>query len=72
MKILSKTGAIILLLFFFNISLSADINQSIKNLNSRFILNGRDIIDPRAIYKIDIMGSELYSKSGISVFIYAF
>ncbi len=71
MKILSKTGAIILLLFFFNISLSADINQSIKNLNSRFILNGRDIIDPRAIYKIDIMGSELYSKSGISVFIYA-
>jgi len=72
MRRLFKTiGAIFLLLFLFSSLSSADINKTLINIDSRFLLKGRENIDPRVIYKIDIMGKELYNKSGISVYLYA-
>jgi hypothetical protein len=40
------------------------------NINSRFIVEGKDIIDPRTIQKIDEMGKELFEKTGVNVYIY--
>jgi hypothetical protein len=41
------------------------------NINSRFVLEGKRLIDPRTINKIDEMGTELFDKTGVSVYIYA-
>jgi hypothetical protein len=72
MKNLFKTtGAIFLLLLFFSSSSSADINQTLKNIDSKFLLKGKENLDPRVIYKIDMMGKELYNKTGVSVYLYA-
>ncbi len=43
----------------------------IKHINSKFILKGQESIDPRAVEKIDIMGNELFVKTGVRVYIYA-
>ncbi len=43
----------------------------IKDINSKFILKGKESIDPRTIEKIDIMGNELFVKAGVNVYIYA-
>jgi len=43
----------------------------IKDINSKFIINGKESLDPRTIEKIDIMGNELFVKTGVSVYIYA-
>jgi len=72
MKNLFKTiGATLLLLLLFSSFSSADINQTLKNIDSRFLLKGKENLDPRVIYKIDMMGKELYEKSGVSVYLYA-
>jgi len=72
MKNLFKTtGAIFLLLLFFSSFSSADINQTLKNIDSKFLLKGKENLDPRVIYKIDMMGKELYNKTGVSVYLYA-
>ena len=51
-------------------SSSSSVPQVI-NINSRFILAGKKLIDPRTIQKIDEMGKELFEKTGVNVYIYA-
>lgn len=38
---------------------------------SKFVLSDDGLIDPRAIKKIDEIGNELFSKTGINVYVYA-
>jgi hypothetical protein len=71
---LKKTGVLFALLLTQTSYITAEINQSIPqkiNINSKFILEGKKSIDPRAIEKIDTMGSELFVKTGVNVYIYA-
>ena len=42
----------------------------IIDINSRFILEGKELIDPRTINKIDEVGKELFEKTGVNVYIY--
>ena len=73
-RILSKIGVLFALLIMINLRIYADNNIStpiLTKTSSRFILSGAKMIDPRSIAKIDEMGSELLSKTGISVYIYA-
>ncbi|NEW61095.1 hypothetical protein GSY74_07350 [Sulfurovum sp. bin170] len=72
--ILKKIGVLFALLLTLTASSVADINKSVpqlKLIDSKFILEGNKNIDPRAIEKIDRMGSELFVKTGVSVYIYA-
>ncbi|NOZ90861.1 MAG: TPM domain-containing protein [Epsilonproteobacteria bacterium] len=72
--ILKKIGVLFALLMAFSLASFADINNSVPaptKLDSKFILNGAKMIDPRAIAKIDEMGNELLNKTGVSVYIYA-
>ena len=71
---LNKIGVLFALLLTLTVSTTADTNTSVPkkiNIDSRFILEGKQNIDPRAIEKIDAMGSELFVKTGVSVYIYA-
>ena len=43
----------------------------IKHSESKFLLHGKEGIDPRTIEKIDTMGNELFVKTGVSLYIYA-
>jgi len=70
MKKVFKIGATLLLLFF-SLFAKAEVNESLMDIDSPFVLKGKENIDPRALYKIDSMGKELYSKSGIGVYLYA-
>lgn len=38
---------------------------------SKFVLSDDGLIDPRAIKKIDEIGNELFSKTGVNVYVYA-
>ncbi len=63
-----------LLLTLPTFSMADDTNTSVpilKLIDSQFILEGKNNLDPRSIEKIDAMGSELFVKTGISVYIYA-
>jgi len=53
-----------------NVSTPSATVPKIINVDSRFVLEGKDIIDPRTIQKIDEMGKELYQKTGVNVYIY--
>jgi hypothetical protein len=70
-----KIGVLMaLLLTLPTFSMSDDTNTSVpilKLIDSQFILEGKNNLDPRSIEKIDAMGSELFVKTGISVYIYA-
>ena len=69
-----NVGVLLALLLTLTLHSSAENNHSvpqIKNINRKFILKGKDSIDPRTIEKIDIMGNELFVKTGVSVYIYA-
>ncbi len=69
-----KIGVLLALLLTQTTFLIADTNISVPkkiDINSRFILEGKKNIDPRAIEKIDTMGNELFLKTGVSVYIYA-
>ena len=71
---LKKTGVLFVLLITLTAYITAETNQSIPqtiNIDSKFILEGKKSIDPRAIKKIDTMGSELFVKTGVNVYIYA-
>ena len=71
---LKKTGVLFALLLTLTAYITAETNQSIPqtiNIDSKFILEGKKSIDPRAIKKIDTMGSELFVKTGVNVYIYA-
>jgi len=68
------TGVLFALLLTPTAYLTADTNTSVPkkiNIDSKFILEGNKNIDPRAIEKIDTMGSELFVKTGVNVYIYA-
>jgi len=52
-----------------NVSTPSSVPQVI-NIKSRFILEGKELIDPRTIQKIDEMGKELFEKTGVNVYIY--
>jgi len=70
---LKNIGVLLALLITLSLATYADNNNStpiIIKSNSKFILSGSKMIDPRAIAKIDEMGSELLSKTGVSVYIY--
>jgi len=72
--ILKKTGVLFALLITFSLATYADNNNSTPTLtktSSNFILSGAKMIDPRSIAKIDEMGNELLTKTGVSVYIYA-
>ena len=69
-----NTGVLLALLLTSTAISQADTNTSVPqkiNIDSKFILEGKKNIDPRAIEKIDAMGSELFVKTGVSVYIYA-
>lgn len=71
---LKNIGVLLALLFTVTAHLTAETNNSVPqkiNINSKFILEGKKNIDPRAIEKIDTMGSELFLKTGVNVYIYA-
>ena len=71
---LKNIGVLFALLLTMSAYLSAETNQSVPqkiNIDSKFILEGKKSIDPRAIEKIDKMGSELFVKTGVNVYIYA-
>ncbi len=75
MKItITKIGVLLALLFgIITPSFSAE-NTTIPediNIDSRFLLDGKKMIDPRTIKKIDEIGSELFTKTGVSVFVHA-
>jgi len=53
-----------------NVSTSSSAVPTVININSRFILEGKELIDPRTIQKIDEMGKELFEKTGVNVYIY--
>jgi len=53
-----------------NVSTPTSAVPQVVNINSRFILEGKDLIDPRTIQKIDEMGNELFEKTGVNVYIY--
>jgi len=67
-------GVLIALLITLSLATYADNNSTstpiLTKSNSKFILSGNQMIDPRAIAKIDEMGNELLSKTGVSVYIY--
>ena len=69
-----KIGVLFALLLTSTAFLTADTNTSVPkkiDVDSRFVLKGKKNIDPRAIKKIDTMGSELFVKTGVNVYIYA-
>ena len=53
-----------------NVSTPSSVVPQVININSRFILEGKELIDPRTIQKIDEMGKELFEKTGVNVYIY--
>ena len=53
-----------------NVSTPSSSVPPVININSRFILEGKELIDPRTIQKIDEMGNELFEKTGVNVYIY--
>jgi hypothetical protein len=53
-----------------NVSTPSSVVPPVININSRFILEGKELIDPRTIQKIDEMGQELFEKTGVNVYIY--
>jgi hypothetical protein len=73
--VLKNLGVLFALLVMVSVvSFGQDINSSTPpptKTESKFILSGAKMIDPRAIAKIDEMGNELLSKTGVGVYIYA-
>ncbi len=71
---LKNIGVLFALLSTLTAYSTAETNQSVPqkiNINSKFILEGKKNLDPRTIEKIDTMGSELFLKTGVSVYVYA-
>jgi len=71
---LKNVGVLLALLLTLTLHASAESNSSVphlKHLDSKFILKGKESLDPRTIEKIDIMGNELFVKTGVNVYIYA-
>jgi hypothetical protein len=68
-----KLGVLTALLLTFTLHSLAEERASvpqIKNIDSKFILKGKEYIDPRTVEKIDTMGKELFVKTGIGVYIF--
>jgi len=73
-NLFKNIGVLVALLLIFSLATYADNNSTstpiLTKSDSKFILSGNQMIDPRAIAKIDEMGNELLSKTGVSVYIY--
>jgi len=72
-KRLKNVGVLLALLLTLPLQVLADNNTSVPHMqpiNSRFILNGKEDIDPRTIKKIDSIGNELFVKTGVNAYIY--
>jgi len=59
-----KLGVLLALLMVFFTPVFANTS------NSKFIIEGADLVDTRTVTKIDEIGNELFSKTGVSVFVY--
>ncbi len=73
-SLLKNVGVLFALLLTLTLQSSAENNSSVpqlKNINSKFILKGKESLDPRTIEKIDTMGKELFVKTGVNVYVYA-
>lgn len=74
-NLLKNIGVLFALLLTTSTVSFADTNSTsvpkIKNINSRFIVHGKESIDPRTENKIDEIGDELFVKTGINLYIYA-
>lgn len=72
--ILTKTGVLFALLLILTTASFSDNNSTqvpqIKNIDSRFLLEGKKLIDPRTVEKIDEIGNELFSKTGVNIFVH--
>ena len=71
---LKNVGVLFALLLTFTLQSLAQNNATvpqIKHIDSKFILKGKESIDPRTIEKIDTMGKELFVKTGVNVYVYA-
>ncbi|HHH20218.1 MAG TPA: hypothetical protein ENK86_06895 [Campylobacterales bacterium] len=57
----------------FSSETNANVNTQVPAvaMDTPFILEGKALIDPRAVKKIDEIGNELYQKTGVNVYIYA-
>ena len=73
-SLLKNVGVLFALLLILTVQSLADSNKSalqIRHIDSKFILKGKESIDPRTIEKIDAMGKELFIKTGVNVYVYA-
>lgn len=63
----------LLLTPIFSTETNANVNTQVPEvaMDTPFILEGKALIDPRAVKKIDEIGNELYQKTGVNVYIYA-
>jgi len=73
--LLTKIGVLTALLLTptFSLETNANVNTQVPAvaIDTPYILEGKELIDPRAIKKIDEIGSELYQRTGVNVYIYA-
>jgi hypothetical protein len=71
---IKNVGVLLALLLTGTLQISAENNSSVpqvKHIDSKFLLKGNDILDPRTVEKIDTMGKELFVKTGVNVYVYA-
>ena len=73
-NLLTKIGVLFALLLTITTASFSDNNISqvpqIKNIDSRFLLEGKKLIDPRTVEKIEEIGNELFSKTGVNLLIH--
>lgn len=73
-SLFNNVGVLLALLLTLTLSSFADNSMAvpqIKHSDSKFIVHGKELIDPRSIEKIDTIGNELFVKTGVSLYIYA-
>ncbi|MCH9740578.1 MAG: hypothetical protein K0U38_07030 [Epsilonproteobacteria bacterium] len=63
--------ALLITLTTFSFSDNNATPQLINNIDSRFLIEGKKLIDPRSVQKIDEIGNELFSKTGVNIYVYA-
>ena len=73
--LLTKIGVLTVLLIVPIFSSEADANVATQvpavTTDTPYILEGKELIDPRTIKKIDEIGRELYQRTGVNVYVYA-
>lgn len=73
--LLTKIGVLTALLLtpIFSTETNANVNTQVPEtaIDTPYILEGKELIDPRSVKKIDEIGNELYQRTGVNVYIYA-